>query len=97
MQTCQLTYHLLEKFEFATPGVDPSQLEARGYLNEEVAEKFEFLRSSGLTNVIVARDKLGRPYTGMIIELTQAGSNLLEKERRCRLQKAQAIQSDICP
>jgi hypothetical protein len=91
MQNCQLVYHLLEKFEFATPGVDPSQLEARGYLNEEIVKKIEFLHSSGLTNAVVARDKLGRPYTGMIIELTRAGSELLEKERRRRLSKIQVI------
>lgn len=77
--------------------MDPSQLEARGYLNEEIAEKIEFLHSSGLTKVIVARDKLGRPYTGMIIELTRAGSDLLEKERRSRLQKTHTIQNGICP
>ena len=91
MENCQLVYHLLEKFEFATPGVDPSQLEARGYLNEEIVEHIELLHSRGLTNVIVARDKLGRPYTGMIIELTQAGSDLLEKKRRSRLQKTHTI------
>jgi hypothetical protein len=87
MQTCKLTYHLLEKFEIATPGVSPARLELSGYSSEDIQEKLEMLHSNGLTNVIAARDKLGKPYTGMIIGLTQAGSELLERSRRSQLHK----------
>lgn len=86
MQTCPLTYHLLEKFEVATPGINPSQLEVPGYPNEDVLEKLRMLHANGLTNAITARDKLGKPYAGMIVELTQAGLELLENARHSRLQ-----------
>ncbi|WP_368566237.1 hypothetical protein [Pseudoxanthomonas sp. UTMC 1351] len=77
MHICELTYRLLEKFEIAVPGVDPTRLEVAGYPNEKVLEELEMLRSNGLADAIAAHDKVGKPYAGMIIGLTQAGSDLL--------------------
>jgi hypothetical protein len=79
MQPCQLTYHLLEKFSVATPGVDLQRLEMENYPSLAVLTRVEELQLAGLMDVVVAYDKLRKPYSGAIVGLTQAGTALLAK------------------
>jgi hypothetical protein len=81
MHDNQLTYRLLARFEFAAPGVDPENIEVKGYRNDEVLAWFEWMQANGLIYAAVARDKLGRSYAGMVVGLTPAGSTLLDKFR----------------
>lgn len=87
MQASQLTYHLLSRFEFTVPGVDLQQIEVEGYEPAEVLEQLEMLRLSGLVEVLAARDKGRRLYSGMVVGITQAGAELLDTMRPKQLEK----------
>lgn len=81
MHNNPLTYLLLERFAIAAPGIDSENIEVAGYRNDEVLAWFEWMQSNGLIHAVVANDKLGRPYAGMVVGLTPAGSTLLAKFR----------------
>lgn len=89
MPASQLTYHLLNKFEVTKPGVDLRQIEVEGYEPAEVLERFEMLRVSGLVEVLAARDKGHRLYSGMVVGITQAGAELLDTMRPKQPEKIQ--------
>lgn len=90
MQDSQLTYHLLTTFEVAMPGVNLRCLQVDGYQNKEVVTRLEAMQSGGLAKVSVARDKMGRPYGGVVVGLTPSGQELLHAMRSIRRKRSRS-------
>ncbi|WP_407351389.1 hypothetical protein [Luteimonas sp. R10] len=91
MQIHPLTYRLLTKFEFTTPGVDLQRLRVEGYRKRDVLARLEVLEATGLVRVIAARDKTGVPYSGMVVGITKAGWMRLEAMRHLSSRRARRI------